>query len=243
MSAAGKPVAMVSGGSRGIGAAVVRALSADGFAVSFGYRGAEEAAAELAAETGGLAVRADVTDPEAVGAWLERTKSELGSVRALVTSAGITRDRPVALMSAAEWGDVLRTDLDGVFTVCQPVVFDMIKRKAGSVVTLSSVSGVYGNPTQANYSAAKSGVIGFTKALAKEVGRYGVRANVVAPGLIETDMLAEMAEPAREKLRASVPMRRFGTAEEVADLVSFLVSDKAGYINGSVLEITGGLTV
>jgi 3-oxoacyl-[acyl-carrier protein] reductase len=130
-----------------------------------------------------------------------------------------------------------------VFNVCRPVVFDMMKRRTGTLVTLSSVSGVYGNPTQTNYSASKSGVIGFTKALAKEVGRFGIRANAVAPGMIDTDMLAELAAPARKKLLDAIPLRRFGRADEVADLVSFLVSDRAAYITGSVVEVTGGLVV
>jgi 3-oxoacyl-[acyl-carrier protein] reductase len=241
-------VALVSGGSRGIGSAVVKRLAEDGFDVSFCYRSDSSAAEVLAKEVTALGVRAltaraDVTDETAVGEWLARTKDELGPIDAVVTSAGITRDKPFALMDGDDWGQVLRTNLDGVFNVCRPVVFDMMKRRSGTLVTLSSVSGVYGNPTQTNYSASKGGVISFTKALAKEVGRFGIRANAVAPGMIDTDMTAVLAEPARKKLLADIPLRRFGRADEVADLVSFLVSDRATYITGSVVEVTGGLTV
>ncbi|MCU1686670.1 MAG: 3-oxoacyl-(acyl-carrier-protein) reductase [Amycolatopsis sp.] len=241
-------VALVSGGSRGIGSAVVQRLAQDGFDVSFCYRSDSVAADVLGKEVTALGVRAltaraDVTDVDAVDEWLARTKEELGPIDVVVTSAGITRDKPLALMETEDWGQVLRTNLDGVFNVCRPVVFDMMKRRTGTLVTLSSVSGVYGNPTQTNYSASKSGVIGFTKALAKEVGRFGIRANAVAPGMIDTDMLAELAAPARKKLLDAIPLRRFGRADEVADLVSFLVSDRAAYITGSVVEVTGGLVV
>jgi 3-oxoacyl-[acyl-carrier protein] reductase len=241
-------VALVSGGSRGIGSAVVQRLAQDGFDVSFCYRSDSAAAEVLAKEVAAsgvraLTARADVTDANAVNEWLARTKGELGPIDVVVTSAGITRDKPLALMETEDWSQVLRTNLDGVFNVCRPVVFDMMKRRAGTLVTLSSVSGVYGNPTQTNYSASKSGVIGFTRALAKEVGRFGIRANAVAPGMIDTDMLAELAAPARAKLLDAIPLRRFGRADEVADLVSFLVSDRAAYITGSVVEVTGGLVV
>jgi len=138
---------------------------------------------------------------------------------------------------------VLRTNLDGVYNVCRPVVFGMMKRRSGCVITLSSVSGVYGNAAQTNYSAAKSGIIGFTKALAKEVARFGVRANTVAPGMIRTAMTDELAEPARTRLLRAIPAGRFGRPEEVADLVSFLASERATYITGSVVEIHGGMAL
>ncbi|MDI5976702.1 3-oxoacyl-ACP reductase FabG [Amycolatopsis magusensis] len=241
-------VALVSGGSRGIGRAVVLRLAQDGFDVAFCYRGDENAAETLTKEVrelGGRAVgtKVDVTDHEATAAWIDRTAGELGPPEAVVTSAGITRDGSLALMPEPDWSQVLRTNLDGVYHVCRPAVFRMIKRRAGSVVTLSSVSGVHGNPTQTNYSASKSGVIGFTKALAKEVGRFGVRVNAVAPGLIDTDMIGQMGEQARDKLLRTIPLRRFGQADEVAELVSYLVSGRAAYITGSVFEINGGLVV
>lgn len=242
------PVALVTGGSRGIGRAVVLRLAQDGFDVAFCYHSDENAAEVVVKEVRefgrqAVASKVDVADQPAAAEWVERTAEEMGCPDAVVTSAGITRDGALALMSPERWSQVLRTNLDGVYNVCQPAVFRMLKKRKGSVITLSSVSGVYGNPTQVNYSASKSGIIGFTKALAKETARFGVRVNSVAPGLIETDMTAQMTEQARGKLLASVPMGRFGTAEEVADLVSFLVSPRAAYVTGSVFEINGGLVV
>ncbi|MFF8725415.1 3-oxoacyl-[acyl-carrier-protein] reductase [Streptomyces sp. NPDC015171] len=238
-------IALVSGGSRGIGRAVVRRLARDGYDVSFCYRSHEDAAEELAKEaaesgTRVLAVRCDVADAEDVRAWYARTERELGPVDAVVTSAGITRDRPLVLMGQEDWDGVLRTNLDGVYHVCRAAAFSMSKRRAGTIVNLSSVSGVYGNAGQANYAASKAGIIGFTKSLAKELGPRGVRANVVAPGLIETDMVGGMPAAALERQLKGVPLGRLGRAEEVADLVSFLVSDRAAYITGSVVEIHGG---
>lgn len=241
-------VALVSGGSRGIGRAVVLSLAEHGHDIAFCYRADEQAADVLTKEVHELGRRAvatkvDVTDREAAAEWVARTAADLGTPDAVVTSAGITRDGAFVTMTGDRWTDVMRTNLDGVYNVCQPAVFLMLKQRRGSVVALSSVSGVHGNPTQVNYSASKSGVIGFTKALAKEVGRFGIRVNSVAPGLIETDMTAQMTDKAREKLRAAVPLGRFGTAEEVADLVAYLVSERAAYITGSVFEIDGGLVV
>ena len=146
-------------------------------------------------------------------------------------------------MSDEDWHCVLDTNLDGVFHVGRAVVFPMMKRRRGSVVAISSVSGVYGRATQTNYSASKAGVIGFAKAMAKEVGRYGIRCNAVAPGMIETDMTEALTAQARAKLLAGIPMGRFGTAAEVADLVAYLASPGATYLTGSVLEIHGGITI
>lgn len=241
-------VALVSGGSRGIGAAVVVRLAQDGWDIGFCYRSDEAAARRVEKEASEhgvrvLAVRADVSDPGQVTEWVARTEDELGPLETAVVCAGITRDRPLVLMSDADWHQVMDTNLDGVFHVCRAAVFQMLKRRSGSVVTLSSVSGVHGNAGQVNYSAAKAGIIGFTKALAKEVGGHGIRANVVAPGLIDTDMTAVLADPVRERLLKKVALRRFGTAREVADLAAFLVSDRAEYITGSVMEVHGGISL
>ncbi|MFE0106748.1 3-oxoacyl-[acyl-carrier-protein] reductase [Streptomyces sp. NPDC059009] len=241
-------VALVTGGSRGIGRATVRALARDGFDVAFCYRSDDAAARSLekAGEEFGVQVvgtRVDVADATAVRAWTEATEDLLGPVGAAVTAAGITRDNPLVLMEDEQWRQVIDTNLDGVYHVCRAVVFGMMKRRAGAVVNISSVAGVYGHGTQTNYSASKAGIIGFTRALAKETGRAGIRVNAVAPGFIETDMVAEMNDKARKEALSAIPLRRMGTAEEVADLVAYLVSDRAAYITGAVLQIDGGITI
>ena len=241
-------VALVSGGSRGIGRAVVSRLAADGFDVSFCYRSDETAARALEKEIVELGRRAvpcrvDVRDTAAVRAWVAQTEQALGPVDLVVTSAGINRDNPLVLMSDEQWHDVLDVNLDGVYNVCRAVVYEMMKRKAGVIVNLSSVAGVYGNASQTNYAASKAGIIAFTQSLAKEVGRFGIRANAVAPGYIETDMTAALSKKVIEQMIPRIALRRVGRPEEVAELVSFLASDRAGYITGSVLSIDGGISL
>ncbi|MEU0088770.1 3-oxoacyl-[acyl-carrier-protein] reductase [Streptomyces sp. NPDC006274] len=241
-------VALVTGGSRGIGRATVHALARDGFDVAFCYRSDEEAARTLEKETADLGVRVtgsrvDVADAGSVRAWITATEAEFGQIDAAVTAAGITRDNPLVLMEDEQWRQVIDTNLDGVYHVCRAVVFGMMKRRSGAIVNISSVAGVYGNGTQTNYSASKAGIIGFSRALAKETGRAGIRVNAVAPGFIETDMVAAMNDKARKEALSSIPLRRMGTAEEVADLVAYLVSDRAAYITGAVLQIDGGITI
>ncbi|MDJ0382295.1 3-oxoacyl-ACP reductase FabG [Streptomyces sp. G-G2] len=243
-----RPVALISGGSRGIGRATVLKLAADGYDVSFCYHSREEAAQTLAKEADQLGARVlyrrvDVSDAAAVRAWVAATEDELGPVATAVTSAGITRDKGLVMMSDDDWKSVLSTNLDGVFHVCRAVAFPMMKRREGSIVNISSVAGIYGNASQTNYAASKAGIIGFSRSLAKEVGRYGIRVNVAAPGFVDTDMTAAVSERAVEGALANVALGRMGTAEEVAELVAFLAGERAGYITGSVFQIDGGISL
>ncbi|MFT2015061.1 3-oxoacyl-[acyl-carrier-protein] reductase [Streptomyces sp. 796.1] len=243
-----RPMAIVTGGSRGIGRATAVQLAADGYDIAFCYRSGNDAAAEtekLIREKGAQVYHApcDVSDYEAVQAFVKDAKAALGPVTVLVNSAGIVRDNPMVLMPPEDWQTVIDTNLNGTFNFCRSVVFDYMKAKAGVIVNMSSISGVYGHATQSNYSASKAGIQGMSKSLAKEVAGYGIRVNVVAPGFIETDMTEALPEKIRAQALKSIPMKRYGGADEVADLVSFLVSDRARYITGEVIEIDGGVAL
>nr|WP_026424629.1 3-oxoacyl-[acyl-carrier-protein] reductase [Actinokineospora inagensis] len=243
-----KGIALVTGGSRGIGRAAVLRLAEDGFDVAFCYRSNADAARELEKEVSELGVRSlawscDVADHAAVRELVQVTGERLGSVDVLVTSAGIVRDNSLLMMTEQEWHDVLDTNLDGTFNACRSVVFEMMKARSGCIINISSVAGVYGNPTQTNYSASKAGIIGFSQALAKEVGRYGIRVNVVAPGFIETDMTDALSDKVKAAAVKSIPLGRLGHPQEVADMVSFLASDRAAYVTGSVMHVDGGIVL
>jgi 3-oxoacyl-[acyl-carrier protein] reductase len=241
-------IAVVSGGSRGIGRAVVEDLAGRGYRVEFCYHSnaaqAEAACAQAQCRRQRVsASQVDVGDADAVAAWIGRVERDIGPVDLLVNSAGITRDRSLPLMSTQEWNEVIKVNLDGVFHACRAATLPMLKRRRGCIVNLSSISGIYGNATQSNYAAAKAGIIGFSRSLAKELGPRGIRVNVVAPGLIETDMTARI-DPARlERMLAGAPLRRIGQAAEVAAAVGFLASDSAAYITGQVLGVDGGLAI
>ena len=248
MSGRSEDIAMVTGGSRGIGRAVAIQLAIDGYDISFCYRQAADAALEVEKKILELGRRVyhqqcDVADLAAVRAFVQATEDKLGPPQVVINSAGIIKDNPLVLMEEETWKAVIATNLDGVFNVCRSTVFNLMKRKSGCIINISSVAGVYGYATQTNYSASKAGVIGFSKALAKELGSMGVRVNVVAPGAIETEIIEDVDPKMMEKIISSIPLRRIGQAQEVADLISFLVSKRASYITGQVIQIDGGIVI
>jgi len=238
--------AIVTGGSRGIGRAIVLALSGQGADCAFTYTAHQEAAEALASEVRALGQRAlpirlDVREFEGAKNMVEQVKGEFGRLDILVNNAGITRDRSLMGMSREDWADVIDTDLTGVFNTTRACIITFLKQKRGNVVNVSSVSGIRPMAGQVNYAAAKAGIIGFTKSLAKEVAPYNIRVNAVAPGFIETDMTSQLDEKFREKAIQQIPLGRFGTAGEVAQAVLFLVGDASHYMTGQVLQIDGGL--
>ena len=241
-----KPVAFVTGGSRGIGRAIVEEFAAAGYAVAFTYASNKEAADNLVdcvASKGGNAAGflADVRDFSRAAEVVKEAQAQLGPVTALVNNAGIKRDGPLMRMDPANWQEVIDTNLTGTFNYTRVLVGEMIRR-GGSVVNITSTSGVTGMAGQTNYSASKAGVIGFTRALAKEVVRFEVRVNAIAPGFIETDMTASIDEATRKKLYAQIPMGKPGSAQDVAKLALYLASDDAKYVTGQVWNMDGGLT-
>ncbi|HEX3455828.1 MAG TPA: 3-oxoacyl-[acyl-carrier-protein] reductase [Gaiellaceae bacterium] len=230
-------LALVTGGSRGIGRAIAVELANAGAQVVVGYRSGAEEAEQVAAEIGGRAVQADVSDP----AEAARLVEEAGEIDILVNNAGLTRDGLIARMSDEDWRTVIDTNLGGVFATCRAAARGMMKRRSGAIVNLSSVVGVHGNPGQTNYAASKAGIIGFTKALARELATRNVRANTVAPGYIETALTDVLPEAVREHLLAATPLARLGVPADVAGAVRFLCSDEASFITGEVLLVDGGL--
>jgi 3-oxoacyl-[acyl-carrier protein] reductase len=239
-SLAGK-VAVVTGGSRGIGAAISRELARAGAKVAVNCRSGQEAAEEVAAEVGGAAFRGDVADPGEAQALIEQVEAQLGDVDLLVNNAGVTRDTLIARMTDEDWEVVIDTNLRGTFNTSRAVARKMLRRRAGAIVNLTSVVGLHGNPGQANYAASKAGIIGLTKALARELGSRGVRVNAVAPGYIDTELTRVLPEQARNAILANTPLGRLGEPEDVAAAVRFLCSDDAAYVTGEVLLVDGGL--
>jgi len=237
----GGKVALVTGGSRGIGAAISRELAEAGARVAVNYRAGQEAAEKLASEIGGLAAQADVSSADEVQAVVERVESELGDLDILVNNAGVTRDTLIARMSDEDWETVIDTNLRGTFNTSRAVARKMLRRRSGAIVNLSSVVGVHGNPGQANYAASKAGIIGLTKALARELGSRGVRVNAIAPGYISTELTDVLNEEQRGLILGNTPLGRLGEPGDVAGAVRFLCSDEAAFITGEVLLVDGGL--
>jgi 3-oxoacyl-[acyl-carrier protein] reductase len=240
--------AVVTGGSRGIGRAIVMRLAEQGADVAFSYRGNEIAAGDTALAVEALGRRAvanpgDVTKPEAAEALIAAALGAFGKVDILVNNAGITRDDLIMRMSIDNWREVLETNLFGAFYTTKAVMRPMLKARAGRIVNITSVSGQAGNAGQANYSSAKAGLIGLTKATAREVASRGITCNAVAPGFVLTELTSSLPENIQEGIRTATPLGRFGTAEEVSAAVAFLASDEASYITGQVLAVDGGLVM
>jgi 3-oxoacyl-[acyl-carrier protein] reductase len=229
--------ALVTGASKGIGRAIAAELAAAGANVVVGYRSGREEAEALAAELVGRAIQADVSDPDEA----KRLVEEAGDLDVLVNNAGLTRDGLLARMPDDDWRTVLETNLSSVFYTCRAVTRPMMKKRAGSIVNISSIVGVHGNWGQTNYGASKAGIIGFTKSLARELGSRNVRANVVAPGYVKTQLTDVLPEDATNAMLESTPLGRLGDPEDVAGAVRFLCSDAASFITGEVLLVDGGL--
>lgn len=240
--------AIVTGGSRGIGRAIALCLAEEGANVAIIYAGNTAAAEETQkaiAEKGGqaIAIQCDVANEDAVTAMMKQVKEQFGSIDILVNNAGITRDGLLMRMKTSDWQAVLDTNLTGTFFCTKAVTKIMMKQRSGAIVNLTSVVGLTGNAGQANYAAAKSGIIGFTKSVAKELASRGIRVNAVAPGCIDTDMTAVLSDAVKDEMLKTIPLGRVAQPEEVAKAVLFLVSDCASYITGQVLNVDGGMVM
>jgi acetoacetyl-CoA reductase len=232
--------ALVTGGSRGIGAAIAIALKDAGYKVAVNYAGNDEAAQKFKADTSIPVYKWSVADYDACAAGIGKVEADLGPVDVLVNNAGITRDAPFHKMTREQWNEVIGTNLNGVFNMTHPLWNGMRERKFGRVITISSINGQKGQFAQANYSASKAGDLGFTKALAQEGARAGITVNAICPGYIATDMVMAVPEKVRESIIAQIPTGRLGEAAEIARCVVFLASDDAGFITGSTITANGG---
>ncbi|MDF1747278.1 MAG: acetoacetyl-CoA reductase [Alphaproteobacteria bacterium] len=233
-------VALVTGGTRGIGASISTGLKEAGYTVAAAYAGNDEKANAFKAETGIAVYKFDVSDFDAVQAAVKQIEKDLGPIEILVNNAGITRDGTMHRMNAEQWQAVLDTNLGSCFNCCRAVIDGMRERKFGRIVNIGSVNGQAGQYGQVNYAAAKSGIHGFTKALAQEGARVGITVNAIAPGYIDTDMVRAVPADVLDKIVAKIPVGRLGQASEIARGVKFLVSDEGGFITGSTLSINGG---
>ena len=240
--------AIVTGGSRGIGKAIALRLAQQGADICFSYRGNADAAAATQKEIEALgrkcvSVQADVTQPEAAEALVKAALDAFGKIDILINNAGITRDDLIMRMKPEDWRDVLETNLFGAFWTLKAVTRPMLRAKSGRIINITSVSGQAGQMGQANYSSAKAGLIGLTKATARELASRGITCNAVAPGMIDTELTRDLSDDLKGQINERTPLGRFGTTEEVAYAVAFLASDEAAYITGQVLAVDGGLVM
>jgi acetoacetyl-CoA reductase len=233
-------VAFITGGTRGIGRAIAERLSADGMRVAVGYSGNEDAARAAADDLGVMIVKGNVGVFDDCAAAVRRVEAELGPVEVLVNNAGITRDGVFHKMTPKQWSEVISVNMDSVFNMSRQVIEGMRERNWGRIINISSINGQKGQVGQTNYSAAKAGLIGFTKALALENARKGITVNAICPGYIDTEMMAAVPEKVLEGIVASIPVGRLGKGEEIADMVSFLAGERAGFVTGATLTLNGG---
>ncbi|MCT4331482.1 beta-ketoacyl-ACP reductase [Paracoccus sp. YLB-12] len=233
-------VALVTGGSRGIGAAISKALKDAGYTVAANYAGNDEAAKAFTDETGIKTYKWSVADYDACAAGIKQVEDELGPIAVLVNNAGITRDAPFHKMTPQQWKEVIDTNLSGIFNMTHPLWPGLRDRKFGRIINISSINGQKGQFAQANYSAAKAGDLGFTKALAQEGARNNITVNAICPGYIATEMVMAVPEKVRESIIAQIPVGRLGEPEEIARAVVFLASDDAGFVTGSTISANGG---
>lgn len=234
---------LVTGGSRGIGCEIVRRFANEGYYVAFTYKSSREAAEALSAETGALAIRADSANEAEVLCAIERVLSAYGRIDCLVNNAAISSFSLFTDISLEDWNDMLAVNLTGAFLYSRGVIPDMLKRKSGRIINISSMWGLVGSSCEVHYSTAKAGLIGMTKALAKELGPSGITVNAIAPGLINTEMNSALSDEDKDAIRDETPLMRIGETSDVADAVLFLASDKASFITGDVLNVSGGYVI
>jgi len=239
-------VAIITGGSRGIGEGIVRKFVAEGASVVFTYRSSSEKADAIVAELGSdkvMAVQSDASKMEDAEALIKATVEKFERIDILINNAGITKDTLMLRMSEEHWDDVMDVNLKSVFVMTKSVLKTMMRQRAGSIIHMSSVVGVFGNAGQANYAASKSGIIGFSKSIAKEVGSRNIRSNVIAPGFIKTEMTGELDEKTKESYISSIPLKDFGKPDDIANGCVYLGSDMSRYVTGQVISICGGMNI
>ena len=246
MSQLENKVAIITGGSRGIGKGMVYHFVAEGAKVVFTYRSSSEQANQIVSELGAdrvTAIQSDAGDMDAAVSLIKEVVDSHGQIDIVVNNAGITQDNLMLRMSEDQWDRVIEVNLKSVFVLTKAVLRTMLKQRSGSIINVGSVVGVFGNAGQANYAASKAGIIGFSKSIAKEVGSRGIRCNVVAPGFIQTEMTGELDEATKKAYAESIPLKKFGSVEDVAGLCAFLGSDHSKYITGQVLSVCGGMNM